>query len=364
MSRMICSGLFIALLAAMLAATPTIHAQTTWYVDDDAPNDPCPGDPNCGDPLEDGSADHPFDAIQEGIDAAVHGDTVLVSPGTYTGAGNRDLDFGGKAITVRSENGPEGCVIDCEDCGRGFRFSSGEGPDSIIEGLTVTNGYDYYDGTTRDCGGGICCEGSSSPTITNCTISRSSAGVGGGICCAVSSSPTITNCTISGNSAGFGAGVLCDWDSTPTLINCTVSENSASGCGGGICCMGSNPTITDCTISENSAYGGGGVCSDSSNPTLTNCTISGNSAIGYNGWGGGVCSNSSNPTLANCTISGNSAVGYNGQGGGVSCELGSLTIANSTISWNSTTGHGGGIFCTQTTSFILTNCIIPGIRLG
>jgi hypothetical protein len=34
------------------------------------------------------------------------------------GLGNKDLDFKGKAITVKSDNGPENCVIDCEGNGR------------------------------------------------------------------------------------------------------------------------------------------------------------------------------------------------------------------------------------------------------
>ena len=60
---------------------------------------------------DDGSAD--FDTIQAAIDAAFDGDVVLVAPGTYAGDGNRDIDFGGKAITVKSEAGPESCIIQC-----------------------------------------------------------------------------------------------------------------------------------------------------------------------------------------------------------------------------------------------------------
>ena len=43
--------------------------------------------------------------IQDGIDNASPGDTVLVFPGTYRGDGNRDLDFKGKNIVVMSEGG-------------------------------------------------------------------------------------------------------------------------------------------------------------------------------------------------------------------------------------------------------------------
>jgi len=74
------------------------------YVDAYALGDPGPGDPAVSDPDEDGSAQRPFDAIQEAIDAASSGDTVIIMRGDYTGEGNRDLDFDGKAITVRGED--------------------------------------------------------------------------------------------------------------------------------------------------------------------------------------------------------------------------------------------------------------------
>jgi hypothetical protein len=173
------SGLFshrvvVVLLVAVLAATGDACAQTTWYVDDDAAGDPGGGDPTVSDPNEDGSAAHPFDAIAEGIDAAIHGDTVLVLDGTYTGVGNRDLDFGGRLITVRSANGAASCVIDCESAGRGFDFHNGETSAAVVEGFTITNGYagrgagmySYY----------------SSPTATQCTFSGNTAiDYGGGM---------------------------------------------------------------------------------------------------------------------------------------------------------------------------------------
>jgi hypothetical protein len=90
----------------------------------------------------DGSGDYPN--IQAAINASASGDVIELTDGTFTGTGNRDVDFGGKAVTVRSQSGvPESCVIDCESTNenpyRGFLFVAGEGPGSVLRGLTITH---------------------------------------------------------------------------------------------------------------------------------------------------------------------------------------------------------------------------------
>ena len=56
-----------------------------------------------------------FPTIQEALDACIDGDIIELTDGTFTGDGNRDIDYLGKAITVRSQSGdPEMCTIDCE----------------------------------------------------------------------------------------------------------------------------------------------------------------------------------------------------------------------------------------------------------
>ena len=156
-----------------------------------------------------------YPKIQDAINASVNGDEVVVADGTYTGIGNRDIDFKGKAITVRSQNGFVNCAIDCQgtqsDPHRGFKFISGETTASVLDGFTITNGYGphfafEYTGLV---GGGILCDGSS-PTIKNCIITSNTAETVGGILLANSSNAELFNCTISNNrSLSAAGGVLC-----------------------------------------------------------------------------------------------------------------------------------------------------------
>ncbi|MCH7871238.1 MAG: right-handed parallel beta-helix repeat-containing protein, partial [Planctomycetes bacterium] len=149
--------------------------------------------------------------IQAGIDAAVNGDVVLIADGVYTGTGNKNLDFAGKAITVRGENGRDNCIIDCEGDGRAFYFHSGEGADSVVEGLTIRDGWVQEGSPGSAGGGGILCIGSS-PTITGCTFSRCNANdslaeaVGGGISCDQGSDAIIRDCIFRDNRAFCGGG--------------------------------------------------------------------------------------------------------------------------------------------------------------
>jgi hypothetical protein len=202
------------------------------YVDDNAPGDPAPGNPDISDPCENGTWEHPFDAIKEAIGTAVDGNTIIVKDGTYTGTGNRNINFHGKAITLRSRNGPANCIIDCQQLGTGFEFSSEEWTDSVVDGFTIINGYDEDQGKG---GGGIHCAWSS-PTIINCIITANKAWRGGAIFCN-SANPTITNCTITDNESLYdeGGGICC-WYGSPTITNCTISRNTSPYGAAGLSC--------------------------------------------------------------------------------------------------------------------------------
>lgn len=281
--------------------------------------------------------------IQEAIDHSWDGGTVRVADGTYTGAGNRDIDFKGRVITVRSENGPENCVIDCQGSDtehhRGFYFHSSEDANTILDGFTITNGY-----LSDDSGGGIACD-RSSPTIKNCIFSGNRAEWGGGIF-NKASSPTVTNCTFSGNAAEYWGGGMENLEaSSPALSNCTFSGNSADD-GGGICNDDdSNPTLNDCTFIGNSTIegGGGGMGNYVSSPTITNCTFNGSSDEGlYNVL--------SSATITNCTFSYNSGFGM------VNGDTSIPIVTNCTFNGNSGGGMNNGYYCSP----VVTNCTFSG----
>ena len=153
----------------------------------------------------DGTGDAP--TIQAGIDSAAVGDTVLLADMVFTGTGNWNLDFLGKAITVRSGSGnPSSCTIDLGGyyAHRGFYIHSGEGPDSRIEGLTIADGFHSQ-------GAGILVQ-NASPTVVDCRILRcTSQSDGGGVSCTNGASPIFRRCTIADNDTYFyGGGVRLD----------------------------------------------------------------------------------------------------------------------------------------------------------
>jgi hypothetical protein len=238
-----------------------------------------------------------YGTIQEAIDAASEGAGIIVSPGTYV----ENINFRGKAITVRSASGVGATTINGNQAGSVVTFNSGEGSNTVLDGFTVTNG-------SASIGAGIYCR-DASPTVTNNVITGNTADVEGGAVYCFLSTITISNNIISGNYGGSqgGGGIYCGSDS-PTISNNIITNNSVSQWGGGICCAyQSAPTITNNFIFGNSSSwrAGGVYCiSNSSSLIITNNTISGNSASTS---GGGVYFNYSSPVVTNNIIWGNDA---------------------------------------------------------
>ncbi len=300
----------------------------------------------------DGSGESPpyFPTIQAAIDYTdlANGDVIELIGTPFTGPGNRQIDYHGRLVTIRSQSrDPDQCVIGCGGAG-GFTFDSGEDNRAVLEAVTLSGGYSEFGG------GGIHIL-SSSPWIKGCKIINFQIdhwGRGAGVHCSASASPLLTDCTISdctvGSSrypAGFGgAGIYSDESSILTMRNCIVTGNyvysNASAIGGGIACY--NGDISGCTIDSNHAlYGGGIYCAAG---VIAGCDIRGNSG----GMGAGGVHAGSNTTIRDCVIADN-----HGDVGGVVGD--SLTIAGCAVSGNR--GSPGGI---RGSNLQVNDCVITG----
>jgi parallel beta-helix repeat protein len=263
-----------------------------------------------------------YGSIQEAIDDARHGDTIVVSPGTY----RERVSFKGWRITVRSEDPQNLAVVRStiieSNAGPSVVFEFGERKESVLTGFTIT-------------GGGILCS-AASPTIVNNVIRNcTEEGVEGksGAAPTIEGNEILANVldgiyscdglirgnTISGNGAGIA---YCNG---PILDNMIFENGSA----GGLClCDGE---IAGNTIVDNhtSAYGGGLFhCGG----LIHNNIIAGNRAD-FHGGGLYECSQ----TISNNTIVGNRA---GAMGGG----LGKCTgvVSNNIIAFNDAP-QGGGV---------------------
>lgn len=192
------------------------------YVDDDGLNDPVPYDSAYSDPGENGTFEHPFDMIQEGIDAALDGEIVFVRQGTYW----ETIKFAGRNITVTgfAPDEPNAIgpypVLNARYAGTAVTFCNEEGPDCLLEGFVITRGMGGI-------AGAITCL-DSSPTISNCLIVGNQAmatdGGGGAVFC-LGSDAVFENCTFSGNYGGPQGAGLSIYVSNVLLVNSILWDN-------------------------------------------------------------------------------------------------------------------------------------------
>ncbi len=158
--------------------------------------------------------------IQEVLNVVPEGTTLLLTDGTYKGLSNREVDFLGKVVSVRSLSGdPQAVVVDCENAGRGFTFKHGESPETHLKDLTIRNGYKAQNG------GGISCYFEARPTIRNVIVEDCDAGESGGaMAVGWSAEPTIVNCTFHDNGALIhGGGIYSHYYARLTLLNTIIS---------------------------------------------------------------------------------------------------------------------------------------------
>jgi len=348
-----------------------------------------------------------FEYIQDAIHFSMNGDTIIVRPGLYA----ENIDFMGRAITVKSELGPEVTIIDGgypadPDYGSVVLFEMGEGSDSVLEGFTLTNGSGTVKpGSAISVGGGICCI-ASSPAIVGNIITGNRADDGAGIGGQSDAQPVITGNTIYENLAQQGGGINLSGSLAGVVSSNSIRDNEVFNRGGGIYLehssvsisgnliernhavenegggiyagAGGHPLIGNNTILDNvAAMEGGGIYAASSYSTIENNTLEGNQATRGAGIyassgngsqvlqnricrntattsGGGIHCNSRYSLISHNFINSNSAF----QGGGIECEADEITVISNIISDNTATSFGGGIWRLDDDLSILNNLIV------
>ncbi|MDD3236082.1 MAG: choice-of-anchor Q domain-containing protein, partial [Candidatus Cloacimonetes bacterium] len=185
-----------------------------------------------------------YSVIQDAIEAANSGDSVLVYPGRYI----ENIDYIGKSITVCSLEAStndstyiSNTIIDGNRNGSCVAFRNAE-QNATLRGFSVTNGTGYVtfnDGTN---GGGV--------LISNTYMTGSSI--------------SLINCDINGNYAELGAGIS-SINASLLLSGLNIHHNYSLASGGGILIMGGSTVVPSivfdpinrCSVYEN--YGAGPV---------------------------------------------------------------------------------------------------------
>lgn len=311
-----------------------------------------------------------YTTIQEAIDSASNGDTVLVSEGIYV----ENIDFKGKRIVVGSRfllTADTARISQTTINGGGssanksvVSFLGSEDSLSMLVGFTVSNG---WASTTR--GGGITIRNGASPLIEDCRILQnagpSSEFRGLGVHCSGSSAVfrrcVIQNNTVSanGNFDHYGAGIYLEAGSSARFEDCEILDNQIAfsiyhrNYGGGVYCNGSTAWFENCRFSGNSADYGGGIEAVGSIIDVTNCWF--NLNYGRSN-GGGISSRLSSSVSVDSSIFVKNW--STGNGGAVYvAEAGQFGLDRSTITDNSA-GLGAGIFAGTGTTPVAANSII------
>jgi len=296
-----------------------------------------------------------YPTIQAAINAAANGDEVVVAPGTYY----ENINFFGKAITVRSSGGAPVTTIDGGTAARAITMNSGEPAGTVLDGFTITGQR-----------GGVYIW-NSSPTVQNCQVAgcSESSGAGGGGALVIDGAPLFANTTFAANaSTADGGAAFClgyGLVRHTEFRDCVFSANSSQLRGGAIKSNhGQNRvTVTRCTFTGNSALiDGGAIAFDFSNlASVTDCQFVDNTA----GFGGAVyLLQQSQVTFSGCSFTENASTQTFDGGGALAVRDNSIASVSQCTFTNNTGHAGGAVFICCGGSVTASSCTFAGNHAG
>ena len=309
--------------------------------------------------------------IQDAVDIAVTGDTILVASGVYDAGGvfaggqtNR-VYINNKKLTLQAVSAnPEDTMIVGggtlgPDAVRCVLTEGTPSDNSIISGFTLTNGY------AQSNGGGL--RASRYLTLTNCWVVGCVAATnGGGV--SVVLSATLVDCVIADNEAAVDGGGVegrnsGGWES-PVIDSLIIGNRSGKDGGGMFRCVATNSTV----VGNSAPRGGGGYYTFAYDSTFSN-------NVATSGDGGALYGK--NFLVSHCVISSNSAARNAGGVWGVILTNGCLIADNfcsklggggaevyavDAVFANNTSGEAGGALSTSgdMNRVYTTNCLFYG----
>ncbi len=310
-----------------------------------------------------------FYNFQDGIDAAVAGDTIWVAKGSYQPLPSSSFVlkegvkiFGGFLNTHTSfaQRSAQSNLTQLKGSNKNVIRNDNNG----LTGASVLDGFIITGGTAAVDGGGGMYNNNVSPAIRNCTFLRN-----------MVSGPTV-----------IGGGAMYNYYASPEISNCKFLANSGpmympnfnKGNGGAIYNDHSLSEIRDCIFSGNALINdgfpiasGGAIYNDSSNISMINCNFLADTA----GSGGAIYNYHSTYLVDNGTFTDNATRGgglrwgsggaiFNEQSTGIikNCSF-TNNIANKATVGSALTGKGGAIF-NLVSSTTIDSCSFTGNTIG
>ncbi len=291
--------------------------------------------------------------IAQAIMNSVGGDTIIVAAGTYSGTGSHDLDFAGKNLLLKSEDGPEATILDGSNTYRIYIAQTSEWRTTRIQGFTFRNGQ-----------------------------RQESWGLTGMVKLTSSATINFDNMIFEGGNASNGAAIHIKDGARGVFTDCVFRNNTATN-KGAVYVEGGSSEFNNCLFEDNTALEGAAIHQSKGSVVANSCTFRNNSGgVIFAFWNSSVnvsdsifqgnsglagvavrLQNASSLTMTNCLVTDNIATA-NWTGGVIAADDGGFDLVGCTFANNTCADASNGAVDDRHDGSTITNCVIWGTKVG